>query len=154
MSVLSPNPRRLQVIDAFVGVVKRVPSVRGAEHDVPFDFERRNHPFAYVYDTDETYDLGSVHGQSDNTLNIEVAVAYEWDEAPNRTPRVIGNRILAEVLREVARDRKLGGTARDTQPTGSAIRELATDDGSRLAACAVQFAVNYHYPQTEPFVAE
>ena len=154
MSVLTAKPRRLHVIDSFVGVVKRVPSVRGAEHDVPFDFRGKNHPYAYVYDTDESYDLGSVHGQSDNTLSIEVAVAFEWSEAPNKTPRVIGNRILAELLREVAKDRKLGGAARDTQPTGSAIREIETDLEMRLAVVAVQFSVSYHYPQTDPFVPE
>lgn len=152
--MLAPKPRRLAVIDGFVGVVKRVPSVRGAEHDVPFEFRARQMPFAYVYDTDESYELGSIHGQSDNTLSIEVAVAFEWSEAPNRTPRVIGNRILAELLREVAKDRKLGGVARDTQPTGSTIREIETDVEARLAVVAVQFSVSYHYPQTDPFVAE
>lgn len=146
--------RRMQVIEAFVDVVKRVPGVRSAAHDVPFAFERRTHPFAYVYDLDETYDLGSIHGHSDNTLSIEADIVFEWAEQANKTPRVIGNDFLAHLLREVAKDRKLGGAARDTQPTGSAIRELATDDNSNLAACSVQFDVNYHYPQTDPFVTQ
>lgn len=154
MSVLAQKPRRLDVIDGFVSVVKRVPSVRGAEHDVPFEFRARQMPYAYVYDTDESYDLGSVHGQSYNTLSIEVAVAFEWSEAHGKTPRVIGNRILAEVLREVARDTKLGGVACDTQPTGSTIREIETDVEARLAVVAVQFSVSYRYPQTEPCFKE
>lgn len=142
---------RLAVIDAFVDVMRRVSSIRGAEHDVPFDVERKKHPFAYVYDTDEEYNLGSIHGQSDNTLSMEVAVVFEYAERPGQTPRVIGSRILAEMIAAVAADIKLGGVARDTVPTASTIRELATDSTEKLAALSVEFNVSYHYPQKEPF---
>lgn len=148
---IQPKPRRLVVVDALVDAIKRTPGIRQAAHDVPFHFERQTHPFAYVYDTDEQYDVESMGMHSDNTLDVQVDVVFEWADERNRSPRVIGNRILADVLREIANDFTLGGQATNVTPQASAIRELATDDSSKLAATSIQFSVRYTHPLLNPY---
>lgn len=151
MSTILAKSRRAVVIDALVDVVKRAASVRGAEHDVPFDVERGHLPFAYVYDTDESYDVEAMGMHADCTLSVEVDVVFEYAEQPNRLPRVVGQRILAEVMRELAQDYTLGGAATNLLPQSSAIRELATESGKSLAAVSLQYQVRYTTPLREPF---
>lgn len=151
MSALVSPPRKLQVMQAFVDVVKRVPGMRGAGYDVPFDFERKNHPFAYVYDTGESYSVEAMSMHSDNTLEVETSVVFQCAESPGKTPLVLGNIILADVLRELAKDYTLGGVATNTLPQGSIVRQLAGADHRMLAAVTLQHTVRYTSPLREPY---
>lgn len=148
------KPKRLAVIDAFVSVIAGCRSIKGAEHDPPFEYEGRKYPFAFVYDSDEEYNLASLHGHSVNTLTLESATVFEWSEQRGKTPRVAGSRLLAEQLQAVAKDCKLSGFAIDTQPMTSSIGEIVTDDGSKLAAAVCRWRIEYTYPQTNPFAEE
>lgn len=145
-------PKRLAVINAFVEVLRQAQGVKGAEHDVPFEYEGRKFPFVFVYDTDEEYNLEGASDQSDNTLLVETSTVFEWSEQRNKTPRVLGSTLLANQLRQVALSFRLGGLALDATPSDSSIGEVVTDDGAKLAAAVCRWRIRYSHPQTNPFV--
>lgn len=145
-------PKRLAVINAFVDVLRQTPGVKGAEHDVPFEYEGRKFPFVFVYDSDEEYNFEGATDQSDTTLMVETSTVFEWSEQRNKTPRAIGSTLLAHQLRQVALNFRLGGIALDVTPSESSVGEVVTDDGTKLAAAVCRWRIRYSYPQTNPFV--
>lgn len=159
----TPKPKRLAVIDAVVELINSVPSIKSAEHDVPFDYETSQQlPRAYVFDADEEVndlDMGGFNTQ--NTLTVESDIVFEYRESPkSQRPRIFGNQILAEVKQRVAEESTkrngpvLRGLAVDIHYRGSApIVPLATANNRQIAALTVTLTVEYHEQSTEPFLA-
>lgn len=148
------KPKRLAVIDAFVEVMKSCRSIKGAEHDPPFEYEGKKYPFAYVYDSGEEYSFDGAPNFNEVTLSLESTTVFEFSEHRGKTPRVFGAAILAEQIAAVARNFRLGGLALDVTPTSSAIGEMTTDDGSKLAATVVTWRVRYTCPLADPYMQE
>jgi len=148
------KPKRLAVIDAFVSVIAGCRSIKGAAHDVPFEYEGKKYPFAFIYDSDEEYSFDGAPNFNEVTLSLESTTVFEFSEQRGKTPRVLGAAILAEQLAAVMQNFRLDGLALDVTPTSSAIGEVATKDGSDLAATVVTWRVRYTCPLTDPYMQE
>lgn len=145
------KPKRLAVIDDVVATIKaRIPAVRRADYDVPFDFSR-DECRAYVFDFDETYDVGDRHGKLFNTMSVAVVIAFEYGEGERSLHR-LGNRHVADVIAALLADVGRGGTAFDTMPTSSAIQDLAAQC-EHLGAVTVHFDIRYIVPFGQPYAA-
>lgn len=76
---------RQQVITAAVAELQRIPDLRGARHDYPWDIFEQRWPYAWVYDLDERPDYGGTEESEHYNVVCKLSLGIEiYFEAPKR----------------------------------------------------------------------
>lgn len=145
------TPKTLAVIDAFVGRVANISSMRGAEYDAPMDYTKPfdQYPFTFVYDADgEEYRPASANDHTNNELFLRTVTVFEWsddDGDVDRRPRRRGNYLAADLIEGLVLPfpQTLGGLCRVIRPQARICEEVVAETGRQLAALTMVWSVTF-----------
>jgi len=140
-------PLRYQCVNAIAGKLLASREVRGVSVEVPFEYDRQDLPWAYLWEYDEEYDPRA-SGQLFCTLNVGVAIAYPYTDAGDF--RWQGNVLAARLHEILDTDQRVGGVAYSLLPTGTVLGDLA-EHRANLGVLFRSFALKYWMPLGRPF---